>query len=211
MSKIKIWAGVMIAAMIGTVVVITVMDSVAKANTSTKLATAEQRVSSAATATAASIPLPVRVDPPAGSGTGRGEPAKRERGASKVPSDKPGKITPQDLRDFMHVEIQKQPVDAAWAKETKVRAKEMLSAFASDHSVIQSIDCRSSACEVVIAHDTEADFFEFAEKAFQGRKFLWQGEWSATRMEKPASGKDQMVVYLSREGTPLPSLDPGAQ
>jgi hypothetical protein len=116
-----------------------------------------------------------------------------------------GEVNPADLRDLIHTTLQNQQVDPVWAREAKGRVREHLEKSTTDRSALRAIDCRMSICEATIEHDTPEDYAAFMEKAFKNLAFKWPGEVFVTS-SGDASGRLAMLMYVSREGTRLPTF-----
>src|SRR6185503_16984431 len=114
-----------------------------QASSGISMAGAENRPSSFnPTATSSAVP---RQDPP------------RPAAQRQPPS-------PEDMRDYMHLTFQSQPLDAAWAKEAKGTIEGHLTKFATERSHVESISCRASLCEVKIVHDNNDEYMSFLNR-----------------------------------------------
>jgi hypothetical protein len=86
--------------------------------------------------------------------------------------------------------------------------KDALRDFAGPGTQLGAIECRASACEVRVIHDTEDDYVDFMRRAFKGHGFQWTGEVFVTKGDHDLpGGKKEMVVFLARPDGRLPHLD----
>jgi hypothetical protein len=142
------------------------------------------------------------VSPP--SSAAAGEAPRRLAGD---PHAEPSGPSPEDLRDFMHVEMTKQAVDPGATKSLREKVSDLLAKNRMAGSDVRSIVCGEAMCEMEIVH---ADAGAYA--TFMGHLSPHEFEWPGERFATPAGDADghgaiAMKVFLARAGKSLPMLD----
>ncbi len=112
---------------------------------------------------------------------------------------------PEDTIANMDVVYAAQPADRGWGAASARKLEDGLGRFTDSGSRIQSVDCRTSICKVVVSHPDVSRQQSFVSGAF-GTTDYWTGPRAAIRKVDP-NGDVSTLAFFGRDGTSLPVLD----
>jgi hypothetical protein len=95
--------------------------------------------------------------------------------------------------------------DQRWSRDSEGKLTSALLPFAVDGSRIQQVECRSTLCKVRAEHASEQGFHNFMDHAFAQASY-WQGAMFSMREPDSSQGTVANVIYFSKEGRGMPSL-----
>jgi hypothetical protein len=98
-----------------------------------------------------------------------------------------------------------EPVDPAWARQARSDYLSGIQNLMPASSRLESFECRSRFCDLVVAHDSVDISNDFLRRLFalQGPLGKTTGGFRASEPVRTADGKLSLHVYVARPGTAL--------
>ncbi len=108
------------------------------------------------------------------------------------------KMVEQEEVDILNLAMESEEIDTSWKSEVQERVYEALNGEDFGGLDLLEIDCRSTICRIDVASDGS----ELARENLQKMTMsvLWNGAGFVTQEG------EQVIVYLAREGEPLPEI-----
>jgi hypothetical protein len=107
----------------------------------------------------------------------------------------------------VEVAFSSQTVDHAWASQARRDLSRQLGPLLPQTASVRDAECRASICRVEIRQQESGLSPRFAEAFTAGSDRVWGGPWMAEPAQANSDGTYDVVLYLGREGTSLPSVD----
>ncbi len=102
-------------------------------------------------------------------------------------------------------QLETEPYDKDWAPDAEKKIVETFSPDRFQGSVIGGVNCSSSLCRVIIHHEDDRSYNEFTEGFVKSVPWSSQG-WAKGSSADDGDGVAKTLIYISREGTPLPKM-----
>jgi hypothetical protein len=135
--------------------------------------------------------------------------AEKAAGKEAAPAAPAKSITRAEIEAHIQSAFQQQTNDPAWAPQAVKHLREGVAAILPDSSQVRSLDCRTSLCQLELTRMDEKQYQEVMAQATRNPSF-WSGGSMGSKQESVEDGKLDVVLYLAREGQPLPMPDGNA-
>jgi hypothetical protein len=114
------------------------------------------------------------------------------------------RVREKERQQFYAATFEQEPRDRAWGNQMESRVTSAVSAAAFPGTHVESVDCRSTLCKVVLSHDDAAAEQAVGSFPMAVPEFA-EGTLSASN---DAKGRLLTVGYFARSGHKLPSDEP---
>jgi hypothetical protein len=130
------------------------------------------------------------------------QPVKPVASPSSLEDDPP---SPRDEVARIDAVFSEERPDQRWSRNSEAKLTSALLQFAEGGSRIQQVECRSTLCKVRAEHASEQGFRNFMDHAFAQASY-WPGAMFSMREPDSPQGTVANVIYFSKEGRGMPSL-----
>lgn len=127
-----------------------------------------------------------------------------------LPSDMPVPPSEDERRAYADSLFESEATDRGWAVGAERFLNATLEAASIEGVTVDAVECRSTLCRVSVRHSGLEEETEFIQKLVYAPT-KWRGAFMFVREATEAGEADdepgtdaQLVVYLTREGTPIP-------
>lgn len=115
--------------------------------------------------------------------------------------------SPQELQSRMEEAVYTESVDPSWSRQAEDQARAGLQQLLGDSSRLESVRCSASLCRIETSHRSRDDLQRFSEQTvLSPQPALWNGAMFASLSPDSREGHLISVIYLAREGRPLPAV-----
>lgn len=116
-------------------------------------------------------------------------------------------LSPREAQLQLERVLYAEGADPAWSHQAEEQARNGLRSVLPEPSQLEAVHCGTSLCRIEITHRTHDDLQHFSEQLMlSAQPALWNGAMLTTLSPDSREGQLISVIYVSREGRPLPNL-----
>lgn len=133
------------------------------------------------------------------------EPPRHDDGVAVEVDESAGPLSDADLGAALVQEFAVEPVDPGWARQATGEFLPGIQKFMPASSRLESFECRSRFCELVVVHENVDVSNDFLQRLFalDGPLGRTSGGFRASEPTTTADGKVSFHVYVARPGATL--------